>query len=231
MRNLIYYSLVTRHTSGDSDEERSILLERTFWFLSRFTRADKAFTSVLSPDVLKDEDVCSVGIALNEWKQRTQQYADNSFFIRYQTGKLKTRINICNSNDRKKTKKHFGNSTEKNYLFMIELVFNEALTSSYTSIESRSQIGKFWRWLKTKCFKVLFKFMSLEARHYKLFCFTQRRKQENYRGAKVPCDLANLCALAWNPDFLYWFKRYFLSKLIPFFTSSLPFDSMPYHPR
>jgi hypothetical protein len=52
--------------SGDSEDERSILLERTLWFPSRFTKADKAFTSTLSPDVLKEEFVCSVGIALNE---------------------------------------------------------------------------------------------------------------------------------------------------------------------
>jgi hypothetical protein len=52
--------------SGDSEEDRSILLERTFWFPSRFTKADKAFTNTLSPDVLKEEFVCSVGMALNE---------------------------------------------------------------------------------------------------------------------------------------------------------------------
>jgi len=36
--------------------------------------------------------------------QRTQQYADNSFFISIETGKLKTAVNICNSNHRNKPK-------------------------------------------------------------------------------------------------------------------------------
>ena len=54
------------YNHGDSDEERSILLERIFLFSSLFTRADKAFTNTFSPDVFEEEFVTSEGMALKE---------------------------------------------------------------------------------------------------------------------------------------------------------------------
>src|SRR4029078_92835 len=43
--------------------------------------------------------------------------------------------------------------------------------------------------------------------------------------AKVP-----KCLDSWR-EIPHCFNKYFFSKLIPLVTSSLPFDSIPYHPR
>src|SRR5678816_1173741 len=54
--------------------------------------------------------------------------------------------------------------------------------------------------------------------------------QSKYINGMHFASLRNLAALR-EIYFLHCFSRYFFNKPIPFITSSLPFDSIPYHPR